>query len=254
MKPFANRGAEVRLFRQVVLGESPARILLIEGPSSMGKTKLMQQFRRTCPPEVGCVQIDLKTMDLGLPSFFDQVCHGLEAVSFGRFWQELRGFCSGSVNFAGAQFTGSSNQIEVALSVDEQTQRYRLVQLQKAFFEDLADSPQRLVLIMDTFQAAPSELQTWIGGALCQAVAEDRLPNVAVAIAGQTVPDSNNIIWEEICEHRRLKPIHEVAEWQKVAQDLGIEDDFQFIRGVVSVLKGNPKEICTFLMSLREES
>jgi len=242
-KPFANRTREVQLFQQIAKGERAERILLIQGPSGIGKTGLVGRFRQACPPEVRCLSIDLKTMEWGLPTFFDRVCSQWPDAAFERFWDALRGFCSGSVNFSDAKFTGHDNQITVALNVDEQTRRYRLVRLQNAFFADLAAIQQRIVLVMDTFQEAPQELGNWLGGPLCEALADGRLPNVAAVIAGQTVPDPHNITWGDYCEHRILQPIREVAEWHEFAVAVGLEKSLDCIEVMVQLTGGEPRKM-----------
>ncbi len=62
----ANRTPELQLFKQIVRGDNPNRILLIQGESGVGKTELLSQFSRHVPQSIPCISIDLRTAQFGV--------------------------------------------------------------------------------------------------------------------------------------------------------------------------------------------
>ncbi|MDX2214860.1 MAG: ATP-binding protein [Oculatellaceae cyanobacterium bins.114] len=246
-KAIANRTAELQLFSDIVCGNHSAKILLIQADSGMGKSDLLKKFQDSCPSEALVVPLDLKGADLGIPYFFNWVCEDLGYDRFQQFTAELRQMVSGAINFANNQMEGQQT-IQIALNVDENTRRYRLGALQRAFFQDLAAIQQRVVILLDTFQLAVSDLQNWIESELLRMV--PRLPNLVVVVAGQTVPDCNNIGWGSACESCYLEAIEQVEAWYQLAQVEHLPFDRDVIKAIVRLNKGNPLEIRKALKSL----
>lgn len=248
-KPIANRTRELVLFQKMVTGQHPAKILLIEAASGMGKSWLLRKFREHCAAPTRTVSLDLKGAELGIPYIFNWVCEELGYTQFPKFQTELRQMVSGAINFANNQMEGEQT-IQIALNVDETTRKYRLSALQRAFFEDLGGLDYPVVLLLDTFQLAVTELQNWIESELLRRAS--RLSNLIVVVAGQQVPNPENINWYDFREYCCLKPIEDEEAWFEFAKGINPRFEEAAIKAFVRALRGNPRNIHLILQEQAE--
>ncbi|MEB3117633.1 MAG: ATP-binding protein [Limnothrix sp.] len=220
----ANRTKERQVFLEMVRAEHDCRILLIEGESGMGKSTLLTSFRQECQKfdSVSDVTFDCKGL-VSLAAFLYQFLEDLGKGSFPRFTKQVNKMSGGGIEFADNEISGQ-NQISIALNpgVDARAQEFRQEQLLEAFVEDLLAMPQRIVIILDTFQEANETLQHWISGRWLRTVSR-KLTNVVMVVAGHHVPDHNNSVWGDNCEHFPLKGIEDPKEWCNYARSIGFE-------------------------------
>ncbi len=110
------------------------------------------------------------------------------------------------------------HQPYVVTDTYENQRQAQLITLTKVFFADLHRASTQIVVAIDTFEKATSEVQAWISDVFL--LYARRTPGVVVIIAGQSVPDLDRE-WDEYCCHcplRGLRPEH----WHEYAQRVGV--------------------------------
>jgi len=186
----ANRTREVEFFKKMLRGEIAQRILLIQGDTGMGKTELLKEFVALCPVYAEAailVKIDLKSAETGIAYIFSKLQNSCGKENFTKFNRVLSKFLSSGVEVSDNQIEGTENEIQVIVNAEGKDERdFRLDQLQRAFFQDLQAIKKSIVMILDTFNAAPATLADWIEGGFLAEVANAK--NIRVVIAGQYLP------------------------------------------------------------------
>lgn len=246
---FANRTRELGLFVQMINGQNgqTERILLIEAPSGYGKTNLLLQFERKCPQAVRSAWVDLKSAQIGAPYVFSRIRKKLGVTRFPAFTRTMQQFLGGGVQVENNELRGQENQLQVILNVADENRDYRLAALQEAFFHDLSQFNQPILLILDTFNEAPESLAQWIGGGFLAEVAD--LLNVYVVLAGQHVPQPTGE-WLRCTQHCPLDRIVDQEAWYKYAKDKGLSFNRDQVGMAVQIFAGLPAEIVKTLEAL----
>ncbi len=242
--PIANYQSEQKLFADFLAAESPTRILFFRGKSGSGKTTLLKICRHRLPANYRHIGFECKDRELNtaevfartgdqlgwptFPAFTRQVAalNGLPTVQVERNWQ-----------------TGSNNQINVALNVpDLKDREQRRVDLTRAWFDDLRQINQPLLLMIDTYEQAPEELKKWLAGPFLARV--ERTPHLRVLMAGQETPDTNNIEWDHCCQACDLYGVREAHHWLPVLTALNRRlegvDPISWLAGICYVLRDKP--------------
>ncbi|MGP1386956.1 MAG: hypothetical protein ACTS2F_25590 [Thainema sp.] len=240
-KAFANRKKEVQLFLNMVQGKHPARIFLIEATSGMGKSNLLNKFRRECPKSIHQVSLNLRCAEIGLPYLFNTIQNDIGQKNFPHFQQELHRLLSGSINFSGNQMEGEQT-IQIALNIDETIRNFRLMKLQDAFFLDLAILYQPITILIDSFEEGIDEVKNWIEGEFLKKAS--KIPGLTVVVAGQIVPNPNNIDWGDNCEHHCLNAIQVEEDWYEFVDQADLPFSKDVTRAIVCLCKGNPLQVC----------
>lgn len=247
----ANRHQQLDLFREMAAGQSRKQILLIEAESGFGKTELLKQFPVVCPDHVCCVPIDLKAAkEEGVSYLLSRVRRRVGACHFPTLDRVILQFLKGT-SFEGQDIymVGEKQQFQVILTGDPDSRRFRLARLREAFCQDLRDLDQQVVMILDTFNEASPELETWIIGFLAEV---SETPNLRVVLAGQRVPQPT-IEWSDCCELTRLEPIDQEEDWYGYATAVRLPLEREAIKAVVRLMKGNPQMIRNALQDLAKE-
>lgn len=244
LRKLANRTKEFETFLAMAKGQHDCRILLIEGGSGMGKTSLLNRFRRECPPDAHYVPFDCKGVE-SIAAFLSEVVTELGRDRFPQFTQKVRSFVQGGVDFSENDIA-AENTISIAINanVDAKTQEYRLAQLQEAFFADLRGFQQRAVIALDTYQMASDSLKDWIESKWLREVGR-RLENVVTIVAGQSIPEPDHSVWCDECEHFSLEPILDVAAWfefcSEFSKDSSLSEDA--VKAIALGCAGHPKNV-----------
>jgi hypothetical protein len=173
LQSVANHKKPQRAFKDLLRGEAPFQVLLIQGDSETGKTHLSKQFIRAVhrsPPMLRCGRFDFKgstDMDVEVDNFSDQLnlAHPTPGSLVRRLAQILTG---------------------------------------------LRENPCPTMLIFDTFEVAGSA-EEWVRNMLLLAMM--RLPWLRIVISGQRTITSTGEPWEsyssELIQLRRPTP----EEW-----------------------------------------
>ncbi len=246
LRNLANRTKELEIFLKMVQGDHDCRIMLIEGASGMGKTSLLNKFKQECPTETKYVPFDCKGVD-SIAAFLSQVVVDLGREKFPSFVDKVRVFVHGGVDFSENDIAAEKTiSIAINSNIDPATQEYRLEQLQQAFFNDLAKLDHRTVITLDTYQLANESLQYWIESKWLRVIGR-HLKNVVTVLAGQSIPDPNNSVWGDECEHFLLTAI-EVNAWCEFCSDLPKDT----VKGLALAGAGHPANVHQMLSLVTE--
>jgi hypothetical protein len=241
--PPANRGEELNLFDRMMAGQTPEHILLLEADGGLGKTTLLHEFVRHCPAHIPCAPIDLKGSDTGLHDIFYRLCDALGWEHFRAFDDAVRGL--GRVTIDKNVIIGRAD-IEVALRAPNEGDRAaRRSELTRAFFHDLRNPKRRLLLVFDTFEQAPLDVQEWLGSSFLAFA--HHTPDLIVIVAGRQVP-GESIEWDACCTRHRLGEVREPEPWQVYAERIGaVLPSPEWIPAFCDLLEGHPLKMAEAL-------
>lgn len=164
----------------LLAGKSRERILLFEGGSGVGKSKLVRQSAEYARKlDVPHARIDFKAGTLNTENVLDQV-----DLDLGKHL----------LNF----------------SQEHPKKSYTLR-------KDLRALRQPVLLIFDSYEDAAEnkDIADWLNVHLLGDL--ESAPAVAVIIAGQKVPERANTNWRELARHFSLLPITELEHWKEWA-------------------------------------
>ena len=185
---------------------------------------------------------------------FDCICQGLGKKYFSSFSNCLASILNNRIKIANNTIFWGRQDIEIVLKdPDKTTRSVQLLHLQQAFVEDLKAIPDKMVLLIDSFELAPSEVKNWISGTFLQAAAQ--IPKLLIVVAGQEVPDHNNIAWGDYCHFVELGLIKDHRAWCQFAQDaqLSFSDQEALIRGLTIGCEGQPEQIRNLFNKIAKE-
>ncbi|MBI4671118.1 MAG: ATP-binding protein [Chloroflexi bacterium] len=242
--PLANRKPEVELFSKMLARHTAARILLVEAQSGVGKSDLLAQFKRECSGKAHVAMVDLKAAERGVAYFFWRAREELGHAHFQNLAAATHRILFGPNVTIEKNWILGKQEIEIALHGDDKTRAFLLDALHEAFFQDLRAIDEKLVLIIDTYNAAGAELGKWIGGEFLAAVVHS--PNLLVVIAGQNVP-TPSVEWMDEFEHRKLEGIRDAEAWHECAQRAGIAFERRDIETLCWLFDGHPAGMTTAL-------
>jgi energy-coupling factor transporter ATP-binding protein EcfA2 len=223
-------------------------ILLLCGKSGCGKTSLLRNCRKAAPADGQQIFVDCKRDGINPAEVFSRTADSLRSGRLPAFSQCLR---QHNVEISGNQIEGSGNQISVVLgSGSEQERKERLVWLTDAWLRDLSQLDRPLLLVVDTYEKAGADLQSWLLSVLV------RLPRACkqlrVVLAGQVVPSTTTCEeWTDCCCKHELKGVPEPEHWLPVVAALRkrvpADHPLDCLRGICLAMRGNPAGIISFI-------
>jgi energy-coupling factor transporter ATP-binding protein EcfA2 len=250
----ANYERERELFAELLASDPPHRILLFSGESGVGKSTLLRSCVELVPINIRCIPIELRGAAVGVAEIFYRLGGHIGWNRLENFQRKLFSLEPGAIVQTGKNWlAGIQNQINVSLYSHNLVDRSdRTAALTEALFNDLANSRQLVVLTFDTFDAANTEASEWLAGPLLERVA--RAKTTRVVIAGQTVPNVNNIEWGTCCELRNLTGIADHNHWlpivDKLKRLIPHDPQLSWLSGVCDALRGNPAKIMQVIEGL----
>lgn len=244
------------LFDQLLKSETRQRILLLEGESGTGKTTLLLVCLESASA-IRHVRFNFKETAATINEVFYRAGDILGWEHFPLFLAKVDEMATTRVEIEGNRQIGINHKIEVILAGEKvEDQDFRLAELTKAWFRDLGSLTGDVLFVFDHFERAGTSVQRWVSGPLLTRVANT--PQLRVLIAGQSVPDADNIEWGGCCRASRLTGVPEAKHWLPVVQALdrhvGDLDLLSYLSAVCSVHRGRPDAIMNFIRSLPERS
>ncbi|AFZ03643.1 hypothetical protein [Calothrix sp. PCC 6303] len=243
----ANRTNELQHFQEMLSVDATRRIFLLKAPSGYGKTDLLLKFSEHSHPAAYPVVVDIKAAGAGIPYVFWRIRDTLGDDNFPEFDKAVKDLTAANINIGDNKVIGQMD-ITIALEVDEQTQKFRLMQLQEAFFRDLRAIKQTIVFLFDTFNDPTTQLASWINDNFLVVIPKS--PNLRVVIAGQSAPE-RNAAWENHCHRCELGEIKETEAWYKFTQEIGLNLEEKMVKLLIDANKGNPKNISELFQNLK---
>jgi hypothetical protein len=148
----------------------------------------------------------------------------------------------------------SSNAINLALSVETGTPHEirRVSTLTRILFSDLRKIPNVLLVVFDSYEQATTKLADWISGPFLSHIAY--ASNVRVLLAGQVIPNPDNIEWGGFCTTFELSGVANSINWLPIVHAMGrfipVDDPESWLAGVCHALRGQPSAIMKIIESL----
>lgn len=245
---------ERQAFASLLQPDCRKRILLLAGESGAGKTTLLTYCLAQMPQQMLHVPIQLRGSVVGVAEIFYRSGNGLGWDRLPRFTRQVADLQSGPhVQVDGNFISGINNSIDIVLQADRLSDRQqRRAELTEAWFEDLKALDCPALIALDTYEQAATEVKAWVDGPFLARVA--RLEKLRVLVAGQEVPEANNIEWGHCCETYSLFGVPEARHWLPVLQamrrHIPFDDPLPWLAGVCAAFKGRPKDIRQFLEGL----
>jgi hypothetical protein len=257
--PIANYEAPRKAFDALLAAECAARILLLRGESGSGKTTVMTHCCSRIPAGVAHVPVQLRGTVVNVAEIFYRVGMTLGWSALPRFMDRVAAsLTDGSARVAieNNQLEGMNNRISVVLNSESESKREeRRSALTNALFEDLSARRGLVLMLFDTFEHAPIEVQGWLSGPfLARAV---QTPCIRVVIAGQSVPDSTNIEWGPRADLHDFFGVIEAKHWMPVVsamrRRIDVDNPVSWLAGVCHAVKGRPDAIMKIIEGLPRE-
>ncbi|MBE2197834.1 MAG: ATP-binding protein [Anaerolinea sp.] len=220
----ANYEEHRTLFRALLAADCDKRILLFRGVSGVGKSALF----RACVAEarrrakhLHCVPIQLKDSAISVAEIFYRLGDEIGWDHFPRFLEQVAAFQqTPTVNVEKNVMVGQ-NQISVALHAENLTDRsHRQVALTDACFQDLRVLPQPVLVALDTYESANSDVQQWLSSPFLVRAA--KTTQVRVLITGKSTPNhlDHDFEWGYCCQAQEMRGVHEAEHWLPLVHDL----------------------------------
>jgi hypothetical protein len=231
------------------------RILLLNGESGCGKTTFLRHCLELLPQDTLYVSVQLRGIAVSVAEIFYRSCRPLG-------WERLSKFTAQVAKLSGVStvqvdrnwLTGINNRINVALHAESQIDRdERRTVLTEAWFEDLEAFDRPVLVVFDNYEQATTEVAEWISGPLLARVTD--IPRLRVAVAGQRVPDANNVEWRACYVLHTLKGVQDARHWLPIVQAMKRQEpSMDWMAGVCHALKGRPADIMQIIEGLEWES
>ncbi len=210
----ADREEEVAHFLDLVTGATENRIFLLHARSDSGKTVLLNTFEDIAFNRLQGLQVG--KADLKQESPIEKVLHdlraGLHGIGFQRFMREH--------------------------------ERNSVGMMRTMFLEDLKESTEPVLILLDTYEQAHAEVKQWVCTQLLNhAGLNERL---RVVVVGQSVPDPDeHPRWGgRLARKQVLAPIMEPQHWCRYSEHvLGKPVDANIIRQVLVMANGAPRYV-----------
>ena len=254
----ANYKTELSLYDNLCNDIEDMKILLYEGKSGYGKTTLLRHCLNKPKNKILNVKFCFKSGAISIGEIFFKTIATLGETKFVEFNKALNSLSTELVvNVSNIEQLGTKNRIELALYAhDESDKKFRELLLTEAWWKDLQAINSKVVFVFDTFEKVGNNLNDWIISSFLPRI--PYLKNVKVVIAGQNVPDSNNIDWGEYCKHIILQGISNPHEWVSIIEQKNKSinftvDSINWLHGVCNALQGSPALILKIIDDLPEK-
>jgi hypothetical protein len=234
------------------------RILFFEGESGSGKTILLRDCQRRIPAEVQHIGFECKGRTISVAEIFSRSVRRLGWEGLSEFRESVSTLSKGlTVNVHDIEQRGDQNTIDMVLRAEsEDEKKNRQTMLTEAWFRDVRKRDDALLIIVDTFEQAGSALNDWFCGPFLARIPET--PQARVLVAGQKIPEPNNIEWGDCCQHYQLLGVDDAQEWMPVVEAMNRYinvpnlDPMSWLAGVCHALEGRPDAIKKVIENLPE--
>lgn len=249
----ANYSNEQSLLRELTDSNCSKQILLIRGQSGSGKTALIRAYLENVPQTTVQIKFQLGK-DVGITEIFYRMGGYLGWDKLNQFTQQINYMQNpAKVQIDRNWLLGINNHINVVLKTDNSRDlEDRRVRLTEALFRDISTFSDTLILVIDAYENAVTEIENWISGPFLARVAQ--INKIKVIISGQKVPDDNNIEWGNCCQTCELLGVKDAEQWipiiESMKRKVPMEPAYVWIAGICHALKGNPDQIMKVIQGL----
>jgi hypothetical protein len=233
------------------------RVVLLSGEGGTGKSTLLTYCQSKAPSPAITIPIQLRSSCVGVGEILDRIGDTIGWEHLPRLARRVA-VLDGTPNVRIDRnwLFGINNRITVVLSAETKSERdERLRVVTSELFADIYQHATLLVLLFDTFEQAPSEVQEWLSGPfLARAVRAD---HVRIVIAGRQIPPPN-IEWGKYSTQHTLDGVREADHWLPVIEALGYRipapEPRGFVDGICYILQGHPQRIMQYIVSFPRQA
>ena len=249
--PLANYKEEQKQFQELIEDLSSKRILMFKGESGSGKTRLVEWCISQIPSHMRYLSVQLRSSDT-------TISHILYRLGRSIGWDRLNTFTQHIATLSKkVEIEGNNWRLEIREHLDKLLQVENLERrkhfrdsITNAWFEDAKTFHTPILLILDTYEEATSELDQWFCQYFLPWIVD--IYSVRVLVAGQTVPQQSSD-WSYCCNYSPLKGVHDAEAWLPVAYAMGREiASIDYLAGACAMANGNPSKILDFIRILPE--
>ena len=253
---FADYHKERDAFLSLLKPDCEKRILLFHGKSGTGKTKLMQTCENHVCDPFCYIPMQLRGSSVNVPELFFRAGSRIGWENLGHFTEQVSDLSHAqvNVNIEKNRQVGMGNMIRVALTAENPMDREeRRAMVTEAWFEDIRQMENPVLMTMDTYEQASNEMKEWVSGPFLSRVAWCK--TIRVAVAGQEVPNPNNIEWHRCVDSHELFGVREAEHWLPVVKAMRriVPEEPQlswWLGGICQALEGRPDKIIKFIEGL----
>lgn len=259
---FANYEHERRLLNDLCVSTCFHPILLIRGTSGIGKSRLLRSFTENLPPEIRPLPVQLRPTAVSIGEILFRLCRHLAPaqlplLNLALFHPDTpnRETLTHSINIDDNALIGYKNKLSLVIYSHTHIGRSdQTATLTEALFSDLENAGEVSLIIFDSFDQAVPEVADWISGPLLGRIAKSK--NLRAVIAGQAVPNIDNIEWGSASKLATLGGVAEATAWLPIVEALGKliphSSEIGWLTGVCDALEGHPAKIMQLLEALPE--
>jgi hypothetical protein len=243
----ANYQAERQAIEALFKPQCEHRIVLLRGACGSGKTSVLRYCQQQRPVSVACLPVELRGSTVSAAEIFYRSGTHLTWQRLTRFTQQVAAMLGGSVKIDHNWLVGINNHITVSLQAEHPLDwEYRAAVLTDSWFHDLNALPHSFVILLDNYEKASTEMKRWICGPFLTRASH--VCSVRVVVAGEEVPERNNIEWGHCCDYYELRGVRKGSNWLPVVQNMDLlshipGDPEVWLNGVCYALNGDPSLI-----------
>ena len=235
-KPTIDHGDAVDLFRRLLAGDSPHRLLRLTGDAKMGKSHLLRHVFVEIAGEEGVpsVLLDLREATKSVRDLLAEIERGLRDHLDCSGYQraERDSLTPGSISIKRTVFFKSRVKVSTA---GDAWDIARLLTVQLAI--DLGEADRLAVVLVDAAEQASTTTQQWLSQTLLPELC--RLPQLRVVVAGRTLPEPSSS-YAPHCMNHRLDKVEDPQAYVVFCRDAGIPCPPAFIPEFARVLQFTP--------------
>lgn len=248
--PLANYEEQQQHFLGLLDPRARNHILMFQGESGSGKTRLLESCIRAVPAYIPYLSVQLRGSATTTAHLFYRLGRRVGWARLPAFTRQVAALCGMPHQGGDAAWQLDIRQhLERTLQVEDlSARRQRGNSLTDAWFADAHTFQTPLLLILDTYEDATVEFNQWFSQQFLPWIADSQ--TVRVLVAGQKVPELSSD-WRHCCSYHRLTGVHEAAAWLPVAQAMGRQvHSLDYLAGACAAFRGNPGKILEFIQLL----
>lgn len=248
--PLANYTEEQAHFQELLDRNSRQRILMFQGESGAGKTRLLEYCVDSIPSHIAYLSIQLRGQDTTAMNVFYRLGRRVG-------WERLQNFTQQVAVLMNSPHAhtdliwrhGLRQHLQSIMQIESVTdQKDRRAVLTDALFADLQAFQTPRLLIFDTYEQATTELDEWFSSHFLPWVSDT--DSLRVLVAGQKLPEES-ADWRHCCNIHKLDGIRDAQAWLPVAHAMGrTVPSLDYLAGACAMADGNPSKILDFVRLL----
>lgn len=247
--PLANYQNEQAQFQELLDPISAQRILMFQGESGSGKSRLLEWCVEQVPSHMRYLSVQLRGSDT-------TAAHILYRLGRKIGWERLNTFTQHIATLVQKPKTNDhhlfleirSHLNDLLQKTEPELRKQHQASLTDAWFADVMTFRSPLLLILDTYEQRTTELDQWFNQHFLPWVADTS--SVRVLVAGQSVPEQSSD-WRHCCNTHELIGVHDARAWLPIAHAMGRKvTSLDYLAGACAMAKGNPSQILNFIRLL----